>query len=85
VNLWSSSSDSASNSRLGYWLGLYAALAVIEASALILAVLCVELPFAAPHRALTWLASDSWTWVIIVPAASKNLHSIVLRACMRLV
>ncbi|RAQ42669.1 ABC transporter [Aspergillus flavus] len=62
VNIWSSSSDSASNSRLGYWLGLYAALAVIEASALIFSVF--------------------WTWVIIVPAASKNLHSIVLRACM---
>lgn len=39
VNIWSSSSDSASNSRLGYWLGLYAALAVIEASALIFSVL----------------------------------------------
>ncbi|KAB8223905.1 P-loop containing nucleoside triphosphate hydrolase protein [Aspergillus novoparasiticus] len=62
VDIWSSSSDSVSNSRLGYWLGLYAALAVIEASALILAVF--------------------WSWVIIVPAASKNLHSIVLRACM---
>ncbi|GAB1206155.1 hypothetical protein APSETT445_004837 [Aspergillus pseudonomiae] len=39
VDIWSSSRDSASNSRLGYWLGLYAALAVIEASALIFAVL----------------------------------------------
>ncbi|KAK6823394.1 hypothetical protein RU639_006092 [Aspergillus parasiticus] len=62
VDIWSSSRDSASNSRLGYWLGIYAALAVIEASALIFSVF--------------------WTWVIIVPAASKNLHSIVLRACM---
>ncbi|KAE8407397.1 multidrug resistance-associated protein [Aspergillus pseudonomiae] len=62
VDIWSSSRDGASNSRLGYRLGLYAALAVIEASALIFAVF--------------------WTWVVIVPAASKNLHSIVLRACM---
>ncbi|KAH8702423.1 multidrug resistance-associated protein [Talaromyces proteolyticus] len=62
VELWSSSSNGASNSRLGYWLGLYGVLSVIEASALALAVF--------------------WTWVIIVPAASKNLHSIVLRACM---
>ncbi|KAE8321596.1 P-loop containing nucleoside triphosphate hydrolase protein [Aspergillus sergii] len=62
VDIWSSSSDSVSNSRLGYWLGLYAAMAIIEASALILAVF--------------------WSWVIIVPASSKNLHSIVLQACM---
>ncbi|KAE8393320.1 multidrug resistance-associated protein [Aspergillus alliaceus] len=61
VDIWSSSSDSATNSRLGYWIGVYAALAVIEASTLIFAVF--------------------WTWVVIVPAASKNLHSIVLRAC----
>ncbi|RAO71528.1 uncharacterized protein BHQ10_007540 [Talaromyces amestolkiae] len=62
VELWSSSSASALNSRLSYWLGLYGALAVIEAGALALAVF--------------------WTWVIIVPAASKNLHHTVLRACM---
>ncbi|KAJ5142866.1 uncharacterized protein N7515_001653 [Penicillium bovifimosum] len=62
VDLWSSSSDNTSDSSLGYWLGLYAALSVIQVVALTLAVV--------------------WTWVVIVPAASKNLHSIVLRACM---
>ncbi|KAE8147983.1 multidrug resistance-associated protein [Aspergillus avenaceus] len=62
IELWSSSSDSASNSRLGYWLGLYGVFSVIEATGMALAVF--------------------WTWVIIVPAASKNLHASVLRASM---
>ncbi|PKY09063.1 putative ABC transporter [Aspergillus campestris IBT 28561] len=62
VDLWSSSSDNATASRLGYWLGLYGAFSVIQALSLALAVF--------------------WTWVIIVPAASKNLHSVVLHACM---
>ncbi|KAJ5308895.1 hypothetical protein N7508_004274 [Penicillium antarcticum] len=60
VDLWSSSSDS--NSRLGYWLGIYGAFSVIQALALMLAVF--------------------WVWVIIVPLASKNLHSTVLRTSM---
>ncbi|RAH74153.1 multidrug resistance-associated protein [Aspergillus aculeatinus CBS 121060] len=62
VERWSSSNDSASGSRSGYWLGIYAALAAVEAGSLALAIF--------------------WTWVIIVPAASKHLHSTVLRACM---
>ncbi|OQE14835.1 hypothetical protein PENFLA_c035G01769 [Penicillium flavigenum] len=62
VDLWASSSDNATASRLGYWLGLYGAFSVIQAISLALAVF--------------------WTWVIIVPAASKSLHSIVLHACM---
>ncbi|CAG8022334.1 unnamed protein product [Penicillium salamii] len=62
INLWSSSSDNNTASRLGYWLGLYGAFSVIQASSLALAVF--------------------WTWVFIVPAASKSLHSTVLHACM---
>ncbi|KAJ5924064.1 hypothetical protein N7466_008251 [Penicillium verhagenii] len=62
VDLWSSSSDSATSSRLGYWLGLYGAFSVIQVLTLALAVF--------------------WTWVVIVPAASKNLHSVILSACM---
>ncbi|CAG8303457.1 unnamed protein product [Penicillium salamii] len=62
INLWSSSSDNSTASRLGYWLGLYGAFSVIQASSLALAVF--------------------WTWVFIVPAASKSLHSTVLHACM---
>ncbi|KAJ5591589.1 multidrug resistance-associated protein [Penicillium hispanicum] len=60
VELWSSSSSS--NSRLGYWLGVYGALSFVQSSALILAVF--------------------WVWVVIVPAASKNLHARILHACM---
>ncbi|KAJ5758005.1 uncharacterized protein N7511_006699 [Penicillium nucicola] len=60
IDLWSSSSDSSS--RLGYWLGIYGALSVVQALALITAVF--------------------WVWVIIVPLASKNLHSTVLRTSM---
>ncbi|PYH92309.1 multidrug resistance-associated protein [Aspergillus ellipticus CBS 707.79] len=62
IEIWSSSNDSAWDSRLGYWLGLYGAFSLIEASGITLAVF--------------------WVWVIIVPAASKNLHGKVLRACM---
>ncbi|KAF3389371.1 Multidrug resistance-associated protein 1 [Penicillium rolfsii] len=62
VDFWSSSSENTSDSRQGYWIGLYGAFSVIEAVALSLAVF--------------------WTWVVIVPAASKNLHSIILHACM---
>ncbi|KAJ5925239.1 hypothetical protein N7454_007878, partial [Penicillium verhagenii] len=62
VDLWSSSSDSATSSRLGYWLGLYGAISIIQVLSLALAVF--------------------WTWVVIVPAASKNLHSVILSACM---
>lgn len=39
VDLWSSSSDNATASRLGYWLGLYGAFSVIQVLALALAVL----------------------------------------------
>ncbi|CAG8893204.1 unnamed protein product [Penicillium egyptiacum] len=38
VDLWSSSSDNATASRLGYWLGLYGAFSVIQALSLALAV-----------------------------------------------
>ncbi|KAJ5447698.1 hypothetical protein N7445_002519 [Penicillium cf. griseofulvum] len=38
VDLWSSSSDNATASRLGYWLGLYGAFSIIQALSLILAV-----------------------------------------------
>ncbi|KAH8427289.1 uncharacterized protein LDX57_005003 [Aspergillus melleus] len=62
VELWSSSSDGPSGSHLGYWLGIYGVLSVVEAGGIALAVY--------------------WTWVIIVPAASRNLHEAVLRACM---
>ncbi|KAJ5113968.1 hypothetical protein N7456_002502 [Penicillium angulare] len=60
VSMWSSSSDSAS--RLGYWLGIYGMLSVLQTASLILAVF--------------------WTWVVIVPFASQNLHTTVLRTCM---
>ncbi|KAJ5285483.1 ABC transporter [Penicillium chrysogenum] len=33
-------------------------------------------------QALSLTLAVFWTWVIIVPAASKNLHSIVLHTCM---
>ncbi|PWY88307.1 multidrug resistance-associated protein [Aspergillus heteromorphus CBS 117.55] len=62
IELWASSSDSAWDSRLGYWLGLYGVFSFLEASGIALAVY--------------------WVWVVIVPTASKNLHSTVLRACM---
>ncbi|KAK3369714.1 putative ABC transporter [Lasiosphaeria ovina] len=62
LNLWSSSPDSASSLRLGYWVGMFATLSVLECLGIIMATF--------------------WVWVIIVPAASKNLHAVVLRACM---
>ncbi|KAJ5200516.1 ABC transporter integral membrane type 1 [Penicillium cf. griseofulvum] len=62
IGMWSSSADSASNSGLGYWLGMYGALSFIEAASMVLAVY--------------------WTWVVIVPAASKNVHAAVLQTCM---
>ncbi len=42
--MWANSSDSASNSRLGYWLGIYGALSVVEGAALALATLYVSSP-----------------------------------------
>ncbi|KAJ5272465.1 hypothetical protein N7478_007590 [Penicillium angulare] len=60
VSMWSSSSDNAS--RLGYWLGMYGMLSVVQTVSLVLAVF--------------------WTWVVIVPFASRNLHTTVLRTCM---
>lgn len=39
VDLWASSSESSSDSQLGYWLGLYGAFSVIQVSTLTLAVL----------------------------------------------
>ncbi|KAJ5178366.1 ABC transporter integral membrane type 1 [Penicillium coprophilum] len=62
IGMWSSSPDSASSSGLGYWLGMYGALSVIEAASMVLAVY--------------------WTWVVIVPTASKNVHATVLQTCM---
>ncbi|KAH8889119.1 putative ABC transporter [Thozetella sp. PMI_491] len=62
LTMWSGSSDSASNSRLGYWLGIYASIGVLEGASIALA--------------------SYWAWVIIVPAASKNLHAVVLGVTM---
>ncbi|KAI1838945.1 hypothetical protein DTO027I6_3367 [Penicillium roqueforti] len=62
IEIWSSSTDSASSSGLGYWLGVYGALSFVEATSMVLAVY--------------------WTWVVIVPAASKNVHATVLQTCM---
>ncbi|KAJ6139125.1 hypothetical protein N7471_005611 [Penicillium samsonianum] len=62
IEMWSSSPDSSSSTRLSYWLGMYGALSFIEATSMVLAVY--------------------WTWVVIVPAASKNVHATVLQTCM---
>ncbi|KOS41504.1 hypothetical protein ACN38_g7614 [Penicillium nordicum] len=62
IEMWSSSTDSASSSGLGYWLGIYGALSFIEAASMAFSVY--------------------WTWVVIVPAASKNVHATVLETCM---
>ncbi|KAJ5616869.1 ABC transporter integral membrane type 1 [Penicillium hordei] len=62
IEMWSSSTDSASSSGLGYWLGMYGAFSFVEAAAMAFAVY--------------------WTWVVIVPAASKNVHATVLETCM---
>ncbi|KAK6835366.1 hypothetical protein RU639_001813 [Aspergillus parasiticus] len=62
VTMWSESEDGVSNSRLGFWLGIYASIGLGEAAGLILAI--------------------GWMWFVIMPAASKSLHGVTLRAVM---
>lgn len=38
IEIWSSSTDSASSSGLGYWLGVYGTLSFVEATSMVLAV-----------------------------------------------
>ena len=47
--MWANSGDSASSSRLGYWLGIYATLALFEGIGLASATLYVSSP--TPHPA----------------------------------